>query len=33
MQFSIEISNLDQLGRLLALINQVPNVIIARRHV
>ncbi|HSI43637.1 MAG TPA: bifunctional (p)ppGpp synthetase/guanosine-3',5'-bis(diphosphate) 3'-pyrophosphohydrolase [Methylotenera sp.] len=33
MQFSIEISNLDQLSRLLALIQQVPNVIVARRRV
>jgi GTP pyrophosphokinase len=33
MQFSIEISNLEQLRRLLALIQQVPNVIAARRRV
>lgn len=33
MQFSIEISNLEQLSRLLALIQQVPNVITARRRV
>ncbi len=33
MQFSIEISDLEQLSRLLALIHQVPNVITARRHV
>jgi len=33
MQFSIEISNLEQLSRLLALIQQVPNVIAARRRV
>lgn len=32
MQFSIEISNLEQLNRLLALIQQVPNVITARRR-
>lgn len=32
MQFSIEISSLDQLNRLLGLIQQVPNVIVARRH-
>lgn len=31
MRFSIEISNLEQLGRLLALIHQVRNVIAARR--
>jgi GTP pyrophosphokinase len=33
MQFSIQISDLDQLSRLLALIQQVPNVIAARRRV
>jgi len=33
MQFSIEISNLEQLNRLLALIQQVPSVIAARRRV
>ena len=33
MQFSIEISDLEQLSRLLALIHQVPNVIAARRRV
>ena len=33
MQFSIEISDLEQLSRLLALIQQVPNVIAARRRV
>ncbi len=33
MQFSIEISDLEQLSRLLALIHQVPSVIAARRHV
>ncbi len=33
MQFSIEIADLGQLSRLLSLINQVPNVITARRHV
>jgi GTP pyrophosphokinase len=33
MQFSIEISGLEQLSRLLALIQQVPNVIAARRRV
>ena len=32
MQFSIEISDLEQLSRLLALIQQVPNVIAARRR-
>lgn len=32
MQFAIEISNLEQLNRLLALIQQVPNVITARRR-
>jgi len=32
MQFSIEISNQDQLSRLLALIQHVPNVIAARRR-
>ncbi len=32
MQFSIEISSLDQLSRLLALIQHVPNVITARRR-
>jgi len=32
MQFSIEISNLEQLSRLLTLIQQVPNVISARRR-
>jgi GTP pyrophosphokinase len=33
MQFSVEISDLEQLSRLLALIHQVPNVISARRYV
>lgn len=33
MQFSIEISNPEQLNRLLTLIQQVPNVITARRRV
>jgi GTP pyrophosphokinase len=33
MQFSIEITNLEQLSSLLALINQVDNVISAKRHV
>jgi GTP pyrophosphokinase len=33
MQFSIEISNREQLSRLLALIQQVPSVIAARRRV
>jgi len=33
MQFAIEISNQEQLSRLLALIQQVPNVISARRRV
>jgi GTP pyrophosphokinase len=33
MQFSIEISNLEQLSRLLTLIQSVPNVIEARRRV
>jgi len=33
MQFSIEISNLEQLSRLLALIQQVPNVIAAQRRI
>ena len=32
MQFSIEISDLEQLSRLLGLIQQVPNVIAARRR-
>jgi GTP pyrophosphokinase len=32
MQFSIEIANTEQLNRLLALIRQVPNVIVARRR-
>ncbi len=32
MQFSLEIANLDQLHRLLALIRQVPDVIAARRR-
>jgi len=32
MQFSIEISDLEQLSRLLALIQHVPNVIAARRR-
>ncbi|MDV6345090.1 GTP diphosphokinase [Nitrosomonas sp. Is37] len=32
MQFSLEITNLDQLQRLLALIQQVPDVITARRR-
>lgn len=33
MQFSIEISNLEQLSRLLVLIQQVPNVITVRRRI
>lgn len=33
MQFSIQITDLDQLSRLLALIQQLPNVISARRRV
>ncbi|MDP3609159.1 MAG: TGS domain-containing protein, partial [Methylophilus sp.] len=33
MQFSIEIADLEQLNRLLALIRQVPSVIVARRRV
>jgi GTP pyrophosphokinase len=33
MQFSVEIVNLDQLNRLLALIKQVPGVAIARRKI
>ena len=33
MQFSIEISDLEQLTRLLVLIHQVPNVVTARRLV
>jgi GTP pyrophosphokinase len=33
MRFSIQISDLDQLSRLLALIQQLPNVITARRRV
>jgi len=33
MQFSIEISNLEQLSRLLALIQQVPNVIAVQRRI
>lgn len=33
MQFSIQITDLDQLSRLLALIQQLPNVIAARRRV
>ena len=33
MQFSIEISDLEQLSRLLALIHQIPNVVTARRQV
>jgi GTP pyrophosphokinase len=33
MQFSIQISDLDQLSRLLTLIQQVPNVIAARRRI
>jgi GTP pyrophosphokinase len=32
MQFSVEISGLEQLDRLLALIQQVPSVFAARRH-
>jgi GTP pyrophosphokinase len=32
MQFSIEIADLGQLSRLLALLHQVPNVVSARRH-
>jgi GTP pyrophosphokinase len=32
MQFSIEITNLEQLSRLLSLLHQVPNVVSARRH-
>jgi len=33
MQFSIEISSLEQLNRLLGLIQQIPNIIVARRHI
>lgn len=33
MQFSIEIADLEQLNRLLALIRQVPSVIVARRRI
>ena len=33
MQFSIEIADLEQLSRLLALLHQVPNVVSARRMV
>lgn len=33
MQFSVEITNLDQLNRLLALIKQVPGVAVARRKI
>ncbi len=33
MQFSIEISDFDRLKHLLVLIQQVPNVIAARRRV
>jgi GTP pyrophosphokinase len=32
MQFSIEIKDLGQLGQLLALIHQVPSVVVAKRH-
>ena len=32
MQFAIEITNLEQLSRLLALLHQVPNVVSARRQ-
>lgn len=32
MQFSIEISDLEQLSKLLAMLHQVPNVVSARRH-
>lgn len=32
MQFSIEITNLEQLSRLLSLLHQVPNVVSARRQ-
>ena len=33
MQFSVEISDLNQLNRLLSLILQVPSVVSARRHI
>lgn len=33
MQFTVEIANLDQLNRLLALIKQVPGVAVARRKI
>ena len=32
MQFSLEITDLEELSRLLALLHQVPNVVGARRH-
>ena len=32
MQFSLEISDLEQLSKLLAMLHQVPNVVSARRH-
>jgi len=32
MQFSIEIADLEQLSRLLAMLHQVPNVVSARRQ-
>lgn len=32
MQFSIEIADLEQLSKLLALLHQVPNVVSARRQ-
>jgi GTP pyrophosphokinase len=32
MQFSIEVTNLEQLSHLLTLIQQVPNVISAQRR-
>lgn len=32
MQFSIEVTNIEQLSRLLSLIQQVPNVISAQRR-
>ncbi|MDX9951439.1 MAG: ACT domain-containing protein, partial [Methylophilaceae bacterium] len=33
MQVSVEIADLEQLDRLLALIKQVPGVVLARRRV
>lgn len=33
MRFSVEIADLHQLGHLLVLIRQVPDVIVARRHI